>query len=252
MSDSNFRRVPLLDELRGLVILLMVFYRAAYDLVYIFGVNWPFFSSPLMHWLQLFIATSFITVSGICCRFSRNNLKRGLLTFGLGMVLTVVTSLFIPEQIVRFGVLHLLGASMVLFALLEPLLDRIPTPLGAPVFGFLLFATLYVPYRAIGIPPLLFRLPDALYESGWLFPFGFPAAGFYSSDYFPLVPWLFLFLAGSFLGVYAREGRMPAIAYESHLPLLARVGRHTIWIYMLHQPITYGLLWFLFHILRQP
>ena len=120
MSDSNFRRVPLLDELRGLVILLMVFYHAAYDLVYIFGVNWPFFSSPLMHWLQLFIATSFITVSGICCRFSRNNLKRGLLTFGLGMVLTVVTSLFIPEQIVRFGVLHLLGASMVLFALLEP------------------------------------------------------------------------------------------------------------------------------------
>ena len=188
MSDSNFRRVPLLDELRGLVILLMVFYHAAYDLVYIFGVNWPFFSSPLMHWLQLFIATSFITVSGICCRFSRNNLKRGLLTFGLGMVLTVVTSLFIPEQIVRFGVLHLLGASMVLFALLEPLLDRIPTPFGAPVFGFLLFATLYVPYRAIGIPPLLFRLPDALYESGWLFPFGFPAAGFYSSDYFPLVP----------------------------------------------------------------
>ena len=124
-------------ELRGLVILLMVFYHAAYDLVYIFGVNWPFFSSPLMHWLQLksakpagprdkaaagvellrempvddcaggfgivepplmhwlqlFIATSFITVSGICCRFSRNNLKRGLLTFGLGMVLTVVTSL---------------------------------------------------------------------------------------------------------------------------------------------------------------
>ena len=49
MSDSNFRRVPLLDELRGLVILLMVFYHAAYDLVYIFGVNWPFFSSPLMH-----------------------------------------------------------------------------------------------------------------------------------------------------------------------------------------------------------
>ena len=48
MSDSNFRRVPLLDELRGLVILLMVFYHAAYDLVYIFGVNWPFFSSPLM------------------------------------------------------------------------------------------------------------------------------------------------------------------------------------------------------------
>jgi uncharacterized membrane protein len=242
LAQKTTRRVLLADEWRGLVILLMVFYHGVYDMVEIFGIDFPLFYSRWAHFLQVFIAGSFIILSGMCCRFSRNNLKRGALTFALGMVLTSITFFVLPSQIVRFGVLHLLGSAMFLFGLLRPLLDRIPTDWGAPLFGAIFLLVVRVPYREIGVPPFVTALPDALYTHSGLFWLGFPAAGFYSSDYFPLIPWLFLFLAGSYLGSYANEGRLPQAAYKSRFPWLAAVGQHTIWIYMFHQPVLYGLL----------
>lgn len=241
------KRVPLLDEFRGLVILLMVFYHGAYDLVSIFGVDFPFFYSPFMNYLQVFTAGTFILVSGIACRFSRSNLKRGALAFGLGLAFTAVTALVMPSQLVMFGVLHLLGSCMMLFALLEPLLDRIRCPaLGVALCVALQALLLHVPYGQLGYPPFAVALPRALYDAKVLFWLGFPSATFYSSDYFPLIPWLFLFLAGSYLGVYFKNGSAPRFAYESHCKPLAAVGRRTIWIYLLHQPIIFGVLWVFF------
>lgn len=244
------KRIHLLDEFRGFVILLMVFYHGAYDLVMIFEVDFPFFFSPFMHYLQVFIAGTFIILSGAACRFSRNNLKRGAAAFGLGMVLTVTTALFMPSQIVCFGILHLLGSCMILFALLRPVLEKIPALVGTLLFVLMQIFTVYVPYGQLGYPPLSIKLPSALYEVGYLFPLGFPSPQFFSSDYFPLIPWLFLFLAGSYVGVFFQRGLAPKSAYRCHLPLLAKIGRNTIWIYLLHQPILYGVLWVIFYFIR--
>lgn len=242
-------RVWLLDELRGTSILLMVLYHAGYDLVYIFGVNIPFFHSALLDFLQSFFAGLFILISGSCCRFSRSNLRRGAIALGLGLAMSLITFFFMPSQLIVFGILHLLGASMILYALLHPFLTKIPW-LSGMLASFLLFAITWLLPRGwlgfFGLP--LIKLPRFLYTRLWLSPLGFVGPGFRSSDFFPLLPWCLLFLGGSFLGEYFRLGKGPKAFYQLHSKPLMWIGRHTIWVYLLHQPVVYGVLWLFFSV----
>lgn len=79
---------------------------------------------------------------------------------------------------------------------------------------------------------------------------GFPPAGFYSSDYFPLLPWLFLFWAGYFLHFCMGRARMEPLRRSVCAPL-GWLGRHSLGIYLLHQPVIYGVLLLLFHVFEQ-
>lgn len=124
-------RVCLLDELRGLAVLLMIFYHGAYDAVYIFrftGSGW--FTSAPMDFLQRYIAVSFILIAGIMGRYSRSNFRRGVKTFLCGLLVTAVTLLVMPSERILFGILHFLGAAMMLLGLCEPLLRKIPAAAG--------------------------------------------------------------------------------------------------------------------------
>ena len=112
-------RVCLLDELRGLAVLLMIFYHGAYDAVYIFrftGSGW--FTSASMDFLQRYIAVSFILIAGIMGRYPRSNFRRGVKTFLCGLLVTAVTLLVMPSERILFGILHFLGAAMMLLGLL--------------------------------------------------------------------------------------------------------------------------------------
>lgn len=246
---ENKQRVALLDELRGLNILLMVFYHGAYDVVYLFGINFSFFYSPFMECLQTFIAGTFIILSGISCRFSRSNLKRGVRAFLLGMMLTAVTLVFLPQQRILFGILHLLGAGMISFALLRRWIERMPALAGTVLFGLLFYLTIHVPYGQLGWPPFAVTLPAQWYQAEWLFFLGLPSPTFFSSDYFPLVPWIFLFLASSCTGWYFIDGRCPQLFYRPRFALLSKIGRHALIIYLLHQPITFAVLWIIFKVI---
>lgn len=245
------KRVALLDELRGLFILLMVFYHGCYNLAEIFRLDMPFFYSLPMQFLQLLIAGDFIFISGAVSRYSRSNLKRGLQIFGCGMVLTVVTAVVLPSQIVLFGVLHLLGFSMVFFALAQKALDKLHPTVGLLLCTVIFLGTYFVARGVIGFPPFAMPLPQALYTTKFLFWLGFPGPGFYSSDYFAVFPWLFFFLAGSYCGVFLKAGRFPEWVYRPHVSWLSKVGRHTLVIYMLHQPILYGVMTLLFHFVQK-
>jgi uncharacterized membrane protein len=252
-AADNPRRVVFLDELRGLCVLLMVVYHALYDLVYLFGVNLPFRSLPFQI-LQLFICCSFITISGISSRFSRSNLKRGVMVMAVALTMSLVTWLAMPEQIVRFGVLHLLGVCMILHGLLyaNRRFEKAVPFLGMMLCLLLFAVTWGVPGGYIGFFDIeLAPLPSVLYSQYVAFPLGFPTASFYSSDYFPLLPWAFLFFAGSFLGVAFREGFIPQMFYRTHSRFLRQIGRHTLLIYIAHQPILYGLLTAIFLLLRR-
>lgn len=240
------RRAFLLDEIRGADILVMVCYHGTYDLVYLFGVDFPTFHSIGFHLLQQAIAWVFIILSGISCRYSRNNLRRGVKCFGCGVLVSLVTILFLPGQAIWFGILHFMGAAMLLFALLRPLLDRLPPLAGIIVNLFLLLLTWEVPHSRLGLPGLP-GLPLPRLDSPWLLPLGFGGAG---SDYFPILPWIFLFFAGTYLGVYVRQERMPKAVYRLHIPWLAKLGRHTMIVYLLHQPVLYGVLTLLFLLIR--
>ena len=243
MRNQSPGRVPLLDELRGLSILLMVLYHGAFDLIAFCGVSIPLYDAPfLQRFLQPLFAGLFILISGAVCRYSRSNLRRGLALLACALAVTLITLAVSPDFPDLWGILHLLGAGMVLFALLRPLLDRAPPLPGAAVCGALFLLFYRLPYGALGFGPFTLPLPEALYRVRWLFPLGLPASTFASADYFPLLPWLALFFAGAYLGVPLRAGRMPAFFYRPRCRPLAAIGRCTLWIYLLHQPALLLLL----------
>lgn len=232
------RRVGLIDELRGFAILLMVAYHAGYDLIFLFGVDIPFYGF-ITEYLQPVVAGLFIVMSGIACRYSRNNAKRGLKALLLGMVLTAVTMIAMPTQSIYFGILHFMGTAMLLFALLKSALDWLPPGWGMLFSAAAFLFTYHLPQGWVGFWSLLrIPLPSGLYENRYLLPFGFAGAG---TDYFPLLPWIFLYFFGCYLGMLFIRGLVPNWMYRSHSRFLSSVGKHTIMIYLLHQPVVYGL-----------
>ncbi|WP_334298164.1 heparan-alpha-glucosaminide N-acetyltransferase domain-containing protein [Blautia liquoris] len=91
------------------------------------------------------------------------------------------------------------------------------------------------------------RVPDILYAIKILTPFGFPHAGFRSSDYFPLLPWIFLYLCGFFFHQIFMEHETWKRFAHYKLPCLSVIGSKTIWIYLLHQPLSMLICSLLFH-----
>ena len=150
----------MLDELRGLAVLLMIFYHGAYDAVYIFrftGSGW--FTSAPMDFLQRYIAVSFILIAGIMGRYSRSNFRRGVKTFLCGLLVTAVTLLVMPSERILFGILHFLGAAMMLLGLCEPLLRKIPAAAGVLLSAVLYLATDSIGQGWIGLGPVQLELP---------------------------------------------------------------------------------------------
>lgn len=85
------------------------------------------------------------------------------------------------------------------------------------------------------------HLPGVWYANLFTAFFGFFPRGFFSTDYFPLLPWLFLFWAGYFLHFCMGRARMEPLR-RSVCPALGWMGRHSLLLYLLHQPVIYGVL----------
>ena len=242
-------RYYLLDLIRGICILLVVGYHILFDLSEVFGGQYVFFRSTAMTNFRHCFVGCLVILAGISCSFTRSNLKRGLKTLFWGMVITGVTSFIMPSQQITFGILHFFGTAMLLYGLLEKPIGKIPTVPGLVVSVFLLITTWNL-YGGIWGIPGLFTLP--LPEMGHHFPLfvlGF-RTGHGSSDYYPLMPWLFLFFVGVFLGRYFKAGTVPKIFQKNPVPLLTKIGQHTLWIYLIHQPVVYGILYIWFTYIR--
>lgn len=243
---SGSTRVGLLDEIRGFAIICMVVYHAMYDLKYIVGIDVPIFFEGWFDIIRDIFAGAFIFISGTVCRYSSSNMKRGIQCFFIGMIMTFVLPFFTGGTIL-FGILHFLGISMMLFGLGEKLLDKLPALVGIIICVFLYVFTMDIGSGFLGINGLVeLYLPKKAYDVGILFPLGLHNQYFASSDYFPLLPWLFVFIAGSYFGVYAKKGVLPKFFYNTHIKWLSTVGKYTIWIYVLHQPILYFIFTMLF------
>lgn len=238
-------RIYLLDELRGFAVFCMVFYHAFFTMAFLFnikaGYELIYFFSPA----EPFFAAMFIFISGICSQLSRSNLRRGLKLLGIALVITLATYLAVPNEIIVFGILHFLSVSMILFALAKPLLDKVNLYVGLSLCVLLFVATFPLPISGcIGFNPnICLHIPREWYEFNFLFPLGIASKTFRSSDYFPLIPWMFVFLGGTFAGRSASGGRFPEFTYKSRLPFFSFLGRYALIIYILHQPVIYGILW---------
>lgn len=225
-------RVWELDAARGLALLGMLIIHFVYDLVDLFGV----FSWQEPGW-YLFIKNNcgfvFLVISGISATLGSRCLRRGIQVFLCGLLCTAVTAgmylLGMADQsiLIYFGVLHCLGVCMVLWHWLRRLPGWCLTALGLILTaGGLVLARIYV-------------------DTHWaLIPLGFCPVWFHSSDYFPLLPNLGFFLLGAALGrVLYREKttHFPGPAADCPpIRLLRAMGKHSLWVYLLHQPVLAG------------
>ncbi len=238
-------RCSLLDTIRGFTVINMVLFHAVWDLVYIFGVNWEWYFGYGAYIWQQCICCTFITLSGFCSGMGRHTLKRGGIVFALGMGVTLVTLLFMPEDLILFGVLTLIGSSMLMVGALKPYLKKVPAIVGLLVSYGLFAFTRHVNEGYLGIfTHLLLKLPEWLYRNYLTAYLGFPHMGFYSTDYFSLIPWLFLFLTGFYLYQVAGE-KILSVRWKGISPL-NWIGCHALEIYVIHQPVIYGVLWVIF------
>lgn len=236
------QRIHILDEWRGACVVLMVIYHALYTLGATFFLE-PF--STMLSWfepVEPLFAGMFVFLCGVSCRLSRNNLKRGLLLAGVAVLMSVVLWFVMPTMMIWFGILHCLAVCILLYAAIHRLLDRIPVAVGICVCGVLLLVTWWFPWYQgglLGVPPLAIAWPESWRSYKLLMPFGVGTV--YSADYFPLIPWVFCFFGGAFCG--RLSNLLPAWCYRLHSRFLAFTGRHALVIYLLHQPILYGIVY---------
>ena len=157
------------------------------------------------------------------------------MSFFGGAAVSLATLLVLPETPVQFGVLTFLGSAALL---------TIPPRLGLAL-SFALFLVLWDVNEGFlglaGVP--LLHLPRNWYANTLSAGLGFPAPSFVSSDYFPLLPWLFLFWTGFYL--YRLRPETPAVP-DIRLPGIGAIGRRSLMVYLLHQPVIYGLLALIF------
>lgn len=221
-------RIWELDALRGVCVLGMIAVHFVYDLTELYGiVSWqyPGWFAFVKDWGGVL----FLLISGICATLGSRSVRRGLIVFACGMLCTAVTAgmallgLSGKSIVIYFGVLHCLGVCMLLWAALR----RLPTPVLGGAGAVMVVCGLLLRGCAFSFP--------------YLMPLGFVPEGFASSDYFPLLPNLGFFLLGTVLGrtLYReKKTRFPSVRQSSPaVKFLTAVGKYSLQIYLLHQPI---------------
>ena len=230
----------------------MIGYHAMWDAVHLYGFSAPWFGSIAAYIWQQSICWVFLLLSGFCWPLSRRPLRRALIVFGAGVLVTLVTMAVTPGSRILFGVLTLIGSCSLLMVPAHRLLRRVPAGAGLAVSALLFAVLRNVNVGWLGFEGLrLVQLPAALYRDYFTAFLGFPFQNFASADYFPLLPWGFLFLCGYYAnGVWAwAQKRVPAL-YRARVQrldaavrrvraamVLPAVGRHALLVYLLHQPV---------------
>jgi len=235
-SVSRFREI---DAARGIAILMMIVFHTVFDIGFfkIADVN---VSTGFWRWFAMATASLFLVLVGTSLVVSharsdadlsgfaliKKFLYRGAGIFALGLLVTLVTWLYLREGFIIFGILHLIGVSV----MLSPFFFR---------FGkYNIFLGLLCIAAGFFIGSI--RGPV------WLLPLGIVPASFGSVDYTPLIPWFGVVLAGMGIGEFLYSGGVRRFSMP-HLPelpvqLCAFLGMHSLVIYLVHQPVIILLL----------
>lgn len=236
-------RIYLMDELRGFAVFCMVFYHGFYTLAYLYNLQAGLILLNFFMPAEPYFAGLFMLIAGVSSDLSHSNLKRGVKLLGIALAVTLVTYFVVPQDVIVFGILHFLAVCMILYGLLKPISDRFRFSwVQIAACAALFLCTKGISRGYLGLSPQLgVMLPDVLYRTNWLAPLGIFNSKFVSSDYFALLPWIFVFAAGTFLGKLAAQGKFPAFAYPSRIPFFSWIGRHALILYIVHQPVIYGV-----------
>jgi uncharacterized membrane protein len=231
-----------IDVLRGIAVIAMVLYHFSYDLAYLGGLfDVGFFRSGVGLNMGRMIGGTFIFLAGLSLALSYSRavasqpaggtlcwkyLGRGLKIFSYGLVITFFTWIFLPNEMIVFGILHLIGASIILaYPFLRLKLANVALGLFCIAVGSYLhdFSVAHPWFAWLGIRPNSFML-----------------------DYWPLFPWFGVTLLGIFAGnaLYgdvSKRAVRTTPSPPSSRPL-AFLGRHSLLIYFVHQPVLIAAL----------
>lgn len=232
-------RYPLVDTLRGFAIVLMIAYHFSFDLSYYRILNIDFNHAPFWLGARAFIVSLFLGLVGVSLHLAtvrglnfQRYLRRLLLLLACAGLVSLASYQMFPRTFIYFGILHCIAV--------------------ASVLG-LLFTRLYWTNLLLGGAAIAAGLlyHNAAFDSRLLGSIGFMTYKPSTEDYVPLAPWFGVVLIGMFLGrsVCAREPVPAWVRWHSTQPLvrlLAFGGRHSLLIYMLHQPVMLGVLFLIF------
>ena len=234
------------DSTRGLAIIMMIIYHFLYDLTF-FGV-YPFeVYSGFLWFFARVTAFTFIFLMGVSLALSSSRaeisgeydggglfnkyFKRGIKIFSLGLIVTLVTWIFIPQEFIIFGVLHFIGITIIL------------------AYPFLKQKYLNLILGVIIIILGLY-LGNLNFDFNWLVWLGFIPNNLQTVDYFPILPWfgvvlLGLFFGGIFYKNYQRRFEIPDLSKRYTIRTFTFLGRNSLIIYLIHQPLLIILLYLL-------
>ena len=229
-------RYQLIDILRGVAIALMVFYHFSYDLTYFQLVKFDFYRDPFWLNLRTLIVSLFLGLVGVSLVLATErgiNRRRYFKRLGLLVLFSLAISInsyfMFPGRTIVFGILHFIAFASVVGLLF------VRWPGVSLVVG-------------LGIITLDRIYQHAFFDQAWVHWLGLMTHKPATEAYVPVIPWFGVVLIGIFIGHQLQ--RAPALKFvrtwQSNNFLirgLALAGRHSLLIYVLHQPILLGLLW---------
>jgi uncharacterized membrane protein len=240
-ESTTKHRLWEIDTFRGLAIIFMIFFHILFDLAFLNVASFDIYYS-LSGVFPYLVGGLFIFIVGISLTLSysaveqnldtrekhRKFLLRGVKIFGIGLIITLVSWLYLAHGAIYFGVLHCIGLSIILA---YPFIKRhqIALPLGLIIL----------------ILGLLFRQITVGYP--WLLWLGIRPDVFYTLDYYPLFPWLGVLLLGVYIGkvLYpngTRKFNLPDLSKKIPISSVRFIGQHSLLIYLIHQPIVIGII----------
>ncbi len=233
-----------LDMIRGFALIFMILLHLVWDLDYfgIFKLNTQFYQSNVV------VQVLFFSIVGVCQSLKSDKepltddqrraktwkiAKRGLYILGLGMIISLVTFIIMPDRPIFFGVLHCIGLSILLSIPLirlreKAILVAVPCIIAGIVLGHIVVQN-----------PSYLQLIIGLHQADIMN---------HTIDYFPILPWFGVSMLGVAVGsmLYknnTRQFRFPDLSSTTLTKFCSWCGRHTLSIYLLHQPVIAGVLY---------
>lgn len=254
--NFKYKRFWEIDFLRGIAIILMVLYHLLFDLSYFGKVNINI-NSGIYLIIGRSAAILFLILVGISLTlsYSRNKLKtegnkenngenkiykkfilRGIKIFSLGLIITFFTWLIFPNNLIIFGILHLIGISIILSLVFLRLneINKEFNLLNLFLGIFLMILGLY--------------LMNFNFNFNWLLWLGVIPYNLSTFDYFPILPWFGFVLMGLFLGNrfyknYERQFKFINNPNNMLITIFQYLGKHSLPIYFIHQPLIFLFLY---------
>lgn len=243
LQKEQSKRYYLLDSIRGICILGMIVYHTLFDIGAFMGVEITGVIDTVLDVIRDFGVCLFVSLSGICVHFAKRPLKRALEVFCSGILVSLVTFFVVPEMTIIFGILSFMGTAALLMIPLKKYVDKLPAvPFAIISFALFLFtfevSSGYFGYYGIEIA----KVPTVFYRDFITAKLGFPPYWFSSSDYYPMVPWIFMFFFGFFIWKILSKSKAFLRILEFRIRFLEFVGRKSLYIYIIHQPVILGVL----------